>query len=355
MGEEKQAKTALTWVVLAIAWTVVIGVVTTVLPQSPLPWPLTILFLVVWYLSAGKKQIDFVKERFASSYERRSWLAPIGLTVLILMGLGALSLLEVPPEPSQPATQNNPQPVVAPDRAATPPATPIVSPPVTDEYQILGQTTEILVARYGKPQTETPIPTIPDGVTLIFDSRDYRLLITFLDGRAVQVMFGSENEISQAELEALLRVNSEGSKFTPQPSEVGLSWEREDHKVSAMYGEITKGYMFAITSKALRQKLDSTNDQPATPSLLSVEEWREKAKSVIGAQMAGLLGTSRVPIRNGEAFFAAVGKPPVEGQEGKYIVFSWKCRDGVIVMTANAQIWQAQKMLIVEDFSYTVQ
>ena len=91
--------------------------------------------------------------------------------------------------------------------------------------------------------------------------------------------------------------------------------------------------------------------EPALPgALLSISEWRDRAKEAIGDARANSLGSARVGIEDSKDFFDAVGKPSAESQDGGYVMLAWKCRDGVVLMSVNAQIWKAQKILIVEDF-----
>lgn len=254
-----------------------------------------------------------------------------------------------PAEPSPEAVQT------AAVVAAQAPSNPVVaaepSPPAADD-RILGETAEALNARYGKPVKEAPNPEVPEGLTQIFEKGDRRIVVGFVNGKAVQVVIGSPEDIAKGELEKILEANAQGSSFRPQQEKVGLRWDREDHKISATYLKVTNGYVFAMVPK---ESLDSATEKAVTPALKSVAEWREKAKSVIGEQMASFLGTRRVIVEHGGAFFDAVGKPDATGQEGNYAMFSWKCRDGVIVVMANAQLWEGQKILVIEDFSSVAQ
>lgn len=48
-------------------------------------------YLVVWFTSSGKLQIQHVKERFGTDYERKKWGQPLLIAVVVMsVFLGAL-------------------------------------------------------------------------------------------------------------------------------------------------------------------------------------------------------------------------------------------------------------------------
>ena len=54
---------------------------------------LSILYLLVWYFSAGRVQAKYVKEKFGSSYPRRAWGKPLLIGVAAFIGFFVLALL----------------------------------------------------------------------------------------------------------------------------------------------------------------------------------------------------------------------------------------------------------------------
>lgn len=132
LGESAKAKVALVWVFISVAWIFALAGIASLFPEAPLTWPLAVSFLVLWYFAGARHQISWVKEHHGNSYQKRSWLVPIGLSILILLSLSALpnlydSLEQQPVEylapnkphvPFTPASESSPyqqpQPVVAP-------------------------------------------------------------------------------------------------------------------------------------------------------------------------------------------------------------------------------------------------
>lgn len=313
---------------------------------------------------------------------KRKWVLPLVISLLSMVCVAAV--LTMLTQPSQgPALQSitapiipeeassvvvetptpdpvkNPTPVVVPfaptASAAQPPlkpttALPFKSDPTPANYKILGETEESLAKRYGPPSKETQLPTVEGAKAQIFDDMNRRIIVTYMEGKAVQVMVVSKEEIPPEMVDGMLLDNSEGATFVPQKSVAGQTWERDDDKVSAMHGKAISGYVFAIASKALKEKLDASAEAEVDSVLPSVSEWRAKAKSILGTSQADALGSRRMAIQNSEAFLAAVGKPDAEGQQGQFTAFSWKCRDGVIVMLVNAKMWHSAKVLMVEHF-----
>lgn len=47
---------------------------------------LGLLYLIIWYFSAGRTQAKYIKEKFGSTYPRSSWGKPLLIGVLAIIG-----------------------------------------------------------------------------------------------------------------------------------------------------------------------------------------------------------------------------------------------------------------------------
>jgi hypothetical protein len=83
LGDAQKAKVSWYWCVGSLAF-IVVGVVASILVPDTSPiQKLTdrsgIVLLLAWYLSNGKQQPAYVKERFGKDYPRKGWAAPLGI------------------------------------------------------------------------------------------------------------------------------------------------------------------------------------------------------------------------------------------------------------------------------------
>lgn len=90
MGRVNEAKANRAWFYL---WIVYFGVTLT---PIPIPRGSAIGLLLVWYLSLGKNQVAYVKERWEEGYQRKRWTTPLVIASCCL--LGAIVVLVVAQE-----------------------------------------------------------------------------------------------------------------------------------------------------------------------------------------------------------------------------------------------------------------
>ena len=89
LGETQKAAASKTWIVLSIAFLVVIAVLSGFLPESKGMDALArfggLGLLVAWYYNIGKSQNAFVLARFGRDYPRKGWLKPLGIALLVCL------------------------------------------------------------------------------------------------------------------------------------------------------------------------------------------------------------------------------------------------------------------------------
>jgi hypothetical protein len=90
MGRGNEAKANRVWFYL---WIVYLGVTLT---PIPIPRGSAIGLLLVWYLSLGKNQVAYVKEKWGDGYERKPWTIPLLIASCCL--LGTIAVLAVAKE-----------------------------------------------------------------------------------------------------------------------------------------------------------------------------------------------------------------------------------------------------------------
>jgi hypothetical protein len=93
LGEQGKARSAMGWLVAAVA-VLVISMVVAIANEAG-GRAFNFLFLLVWYFAAAKAQAKFVKERYGDRYPRRGWLLPIGIAlgafVVLVFGVMAVA------------------------------------------------------------------------------------------------------------------------------------------------------------------------------------------------------------------------------------------------------------------------
>jgi len=91
LGEADKAASSKTWGIASLAFIVAVVLLGIFLPESKgmdlLSRIAGLGLLVAWYSASGKHQVSYVKARFGKSYPRRSWLKPLGLALLAVLGL----------------------------------------------------------------------------------------------------------------------------------------------------------------------------------------------------------------------------------------------------------------------------
>jgi hypothetical protein len=340
LGESKKAEQASKWFMVSVCVLIFGTVAMTQASDSTLILSINIALLLGWYFISAREQIRYVKQQHGKDYGRRRWWKPL---------LGSFAILLIVTELTGFRPNLSPQ-ILELAQSGTSPFRSGDLKASRYEYsqKICGESIEALKTRYGKPTKELPAPGEPNRMVLSFNVGDRRIVVSSLGGNVVLVAITSPEDVSEAERDAFLAANAMGSRFVPLPSEIGLKWKREDHKAFASYEKKSDGYELFIFP--VDERKNPTNTEQS--DLLSVKDWLDKAKSVIGEELANQLGTNQVIVEEGDAFLKAVGEPKVVGQKGKHLLFSWRCRDGVIIVAVNALFWQSQKVLIIDEFSF---
>jgi len=89
LGEEEHAKSSMGWFYFSLVMLVVYILIGLLIKDenayNVVARGLGLLYLIVWYFSAGKEEAKYVKEKIGSDYPRRSWGKPliIGIAALI--------------------------------------------------------------------------------------------------------------------------------------------------------------------------------------------------------------------------------------------------------------------------------
>lgn len=87
LGEPEKEKSAIGWFYFSLAMLGVYVFMGLFMENSEKTGDsvraLGVLYLLVWYFSAGRAQVKYIEERFGSTYPRRSWGKPL------LIGVGA--------------------------------------------------------------------------------------------------------------------------------------------------------------------------------------------------------------------------------------------------------------------------
>jgi hypothetical protein len=89
LGKEDQVKSAMGWFYFSLAMLVVYILMGIFMADEKAAdgaaRGLALLYLIIWYFSAGKAQTKYVKTEFSSDYPRRSWGKPL------LIGIAAIA------------------------------------------------------------------------------------------------------------------------------------------------------------------------------------------------------------------------------------------------------------------------
>jgi len=95
LGEPGRAATAKGWFIAGLALLLVYVLMGVLLPNEQVADAgargLGFVFLIVWYFAAGRRQSNFVKERWGKDYPRKGWGRPLFYGVAALAGYYALA------------------------------------------------------------------------------------------------------------------------------------------------------------------------------------------------------------------------------------------------------------------------
>jgi hypothetical protein len=80
MGRVNEAKANRVWFYL---WIVYLCIAFT---PIPIPRGTAIAGLLIWYLTLGKNQVAYVKEKWGAGYERKPWTTPLLIASCCLLG-----------------------------------------------------------------------------------------------------------------------------------------------------------------------------------------------------------------------------------------------------------------------------
>jgi len=93
LGEPLNAAASKVWCIVSLGFILLMVLLGAFLPESKTMDQLSriagLALLIGWYVTNGKTQVAFVKQRFGKTYPRRGWGKPIGLALLALLGLFA--------------------------------------------------------------------------------------------------------------------------------------------------------------------------------------------------------------------------------------------------------------------------
>lgn len=90
LGETAKEKSAMGWFYFSL-FMLVIYVSIGLFMEKPedaqgIGQGLGLLYLIIWYFSAGRTQAKYIKEKFGSTYPRNSWGKPLLIGVLAIIG-----------------------------------------------------------------------------------------------------------------------------------------------------------------------------------------------------------------------------------------------------------------------------
>lgn len=90
LGESGKASAARVWALLSLSVLVGFGLASVLLPNIREMGGFSriagFVLLISWYLSSGRAQAAYIKDRFGSEYPRRGWAKPLMFACLALLG-----------------------------------------------------------------------------------------------------------------------------------------------------------------------------------------------------------------------------------------------------------------------------
>jgi len=97
LGEDAKAASAKGWFIASLA-VLAVYIVLGLAVRDPraadgASRTLALVYLIVWYFSAGRSQAKYVKEKFGAAYPRRGWAKPLLIGVLAFVGYVALAFV----------------------------------------------------------------------------------------------------------------------------------------------------------------------------------------------------------------------------------------------------------------------
>jgi uncharacterized membrane protein YfcA len=92
LGETEKARSARAWFIGSLLFFFA-GIASSTLLSvtDALVRSLGLVYLVVWYYSAAKPQVSYVKARFGKDYPRRGWSKPLLVALAALFGVAMLA------------------------------------------------------------------------------------------------------------------------------------------------------------------------------------------------------------------------------------------------------------------------
>lgn len=96
LGEEERAKSSITWFYASLGMLAVYILMGLIIQDGKAAHDavrgLGLLYLIIWYFSAGRSQAKYVKSRYGAKYSRRSWGKPllIALAAFVVYFLAAM-------------------------------------------------------------------------------------------------------------------------------------------------------------------------------------------------------------------------------------------------------------------------
>jgi hypothetical protein len=83
-----KARAAQVWLVLAVLLMLTLIFGSRLIPTLVLPHKLMLfIFLLAWYFGSAKAQMAYVEQHFGQRYQHRGWSKPVGLALLVVVGL----------------------------------------------------------------------------------------------------------------------------------------------------------------------------------------------------------------------------------------------------------------------------
>ena len=96
LGEEGRARSAMGWFYFSLAMLIVYILMGMLMAGEKgadgATRVLALLYLIIWYFSAGRAQAKYVKNKFGSDYPRRSWGKPLLVGIVAILGYFALAV-----------------------------------------------------------------------------------------------------------------------------------------------------------------------------------------------------------------------------------------------------------------------
>ncbi len=91
LGESQKASESRDWFYASILYFVTLSFISLLLSNAKelglMLWALQVIILITWYMSTGRMQNKYLKDRGISTYVRRGWLWPLLITAALYVSL----------------------------------------------------------------------------------------------------------------------------------------------------------------------------------------------------------------------------------------------------------------------------